>query len=134
MLEKKAETFNMNRVIDDFDEMTRNADQVQKQTLKEILHKNKSAIYLRNFGINGDTTTDPEEDFKALVPLVTDSELEPYIKRMVDGDTSPILTGHPVPAISLRFSFLQKPISKNDLFWWLCYSKVSLFGNEQLWN
>ncbi|KAF3559642.1 hypothetical protein F2Q69_00010343 [Brassica cretica] len=101
MLEKKAETFNMNRVIDEFDEMTRNADQVQKQTLKEILHKNKSAIYLRNFGINGDNTTDPEGDFKALVPLVTDSELEPYIKRMVDGDTSPILTGHPVPAISL---------------------------------
>ena len=103
MLEKKAETFNMNRVIDEFDEMTRNADQVQKQTLKEILHKNKSAIYLRHFGINGDNTTDPEGDFKALVPLVTDSELEPYIKRMVDGDTSPILTGHPAPAISLRF-------------------------------
>ncbi|CAF2124209.1 unnamed protein product [Brassica napus] len=99
MLEKKVETFNMNRVIDEFEEMTRNADQVQKQTLKEILHKNQSAIYLQNFGINGNTT-DPEA-FKALVPLVTDLDLEPYIKRMVDGDTSPILTALPVPAISL---------------------------------
>ncbi|KAG2290557.1 hypothetical protein Bca52824_050161 [Brassica carinata] len=115
MLEKKAETFNMNRVIDEFDEMTRNADQVQKQTLKEILHKNKSAIYLRNFGINGDNTTDPEGDFKALVPLVTDSELEPYIKRMVDGDTSPILTGHPAPAISLSTvlpSLVRDPLQR----------------------
>ena len=103
MLEKKVENFNMNRVIDEFEEMTRNADQVQKQTLKEILHKNKSAIYLQNFGINGNTT-DPEA-FKALVPLVTDLDLEPYIKRMVDGDTSPILTALPVPAISLRFPF-----------------------------
>ncbi|VVB13880.1 unnamed protein product [Arabis nemorensis] len=98
MLEK-VETFDMNRVIEEFDEMTRNADQVQRQTLKEILLKNKSAIYLQNYGINGNTT-DPEA-FTSLVPLVTDAELEPYIKRMVDGDTSPILTGQPVPAISL---------------------------------
>lgn len=100
MLEK-VETFDMNRVINEFDEMTRNADQVQKQTLKEILQKNKSAIYLQNCGLNGNTT-DPEA-FKSMVPLVTDLDLEPYIKRMVDGDTSPILTGQPVPAISLRF-------------------------------
>ncbi|KAG7570683.1 GH3 family [Arabidopsis thaliana x Arabidopsis arenosa] len=99
MLEK-VETFDMNRVIDEFDEMTRNADQVQKQTLKDILLKNKSAIYLQNCGLNGNAA-DSEEAFKAMVPLVTDVELEPYIKRMVDGDTSPILTGHPVPAISL---------------------------------
>ncbi|KAH0887502.1 hypothetical protein HID58_063598 [Brassica napus] len=99
MLEKKVETFNMNRVIEDFEEMSRNADQVQIQTLKDILLKNQSAIYLKNFGINKNTT-DPEA-FKALVPLVTDFELEPYIQRMVDGDTSPILTGRPVPAISL---------------------------------
>ncbi|CAN8314289.1 unnamed protein product [Cochlearia groenlandica] len=107
MLEKVV-TFNMNRVIDEFDEMTRNAEQVQRQTLVEILHKNQSAIYLQNLGLNnGNTTTtttttkDKEEAFKAMVPLVTDVDLEPYIQRMVDGDTSPILTGHPVPAISL---------------------------------
>ncbi|KAL1192178.1 Jasmonoyl--L-amino acid synthetase JAR1 [Cardamine amara subsp. amara] len=99
MLER-VETFNMNIVIDEFEEMTRNADQVQKQTLKEILQKNKSAIYLQNCGLNGNSTNQ-EETFKAMVPLVTDIELEPYIKRMVDGDTSPILTGRPVPAISL---------------------------------
>ncbi|CAN8286109.1 unnamed protein product [Cochlearia groenlandica] len=102
MLEKKVETFNMNRVIEEFDEMTRNAEQVQRQTLVEILHKNRSAIYLQNLGLNNNqNTTTEEEAFKAKVPLVTDVELEPYIKRMVDGDTSPILTGHPVPAISL---------------------------------
>lgn len=102
MLEK-VESFNMNRVIDEFDEMTRNAGQVQRQTLKEILEKNKAAIYLQNCGLDGNATTDPEAAFKANVPLVTDADLEPYIKRMVDGDSSPILTGHPVPAISLRF-------------------------------
>ncbi|KAG2309687.1 hypothetical protein Bca52824_029435 [Brassica carinata] len=106
MLEK-VETFNMNSVIEDFEEMSRNADQVQKQTLQDIIHKNQSAIYLRNFGISGNTA-DPEA-FKALVPLVTDIELEPYIQKMVDGDTSPILTGRPVPAISLR----EFPIDDN---------------------
>uniref|UniRef100_A0A1J3GCA1 Jasmonic acid-amido synthetase JAR1 n=1 Tax=Noccaea caerulescens TaxID=107243 RepID=A0A1J3GCA1_NOCCA len=100
MLEK-VESFNMNRVIDEFDEMTRNAGQVQRQTLKEILEKNKAAIYLQNCGLDGNATTDPEAAFKANVPLVTDVDLEPYIKRMVDGDSSPILTGLPVPAISL---------------------------------
>ncbi|CAE6053613.1 unnamed protein product [Arabidopsis arenosa] len=64
------------------------------------MNRNKSAIYLQNCGLSGNAA-DSEEAFKAMVPLVTDVELEPYIKRMVDGDTSPILTGHPVPAISL---------------------------------
>ncbi|CAH8300377.1 unnamed protein product [Eruca vesicaria subsp. sativa] len=70
----------MNRVVDDFEEMSRKADQVQKQTLKDILLKNQSAIYLQKFGINENTTD--SEALKALIPLVTDFELEPFIQRM----------------------------------------------------
>ncbi|KAI8024255.1 Jasmonoyl--L-amino acid synthetase JAR4 [Camellia lanceoleosa] len=38
---------------------------------------------------------------RILSPLVTRKDLEPYIQRMVDGDTSPILTGKPITTISL---------------------------------
>ncbi|KAI9109837.1 hypothetical protein K1719_018878 [Acacia pycnantha] len=52
----------------------------------------------RNLGLNG--RTDPET-FKATVPLVTHKEMEPYIKRMMDGDVSSILTGKPITTVSL---------------------------------
>ncbi|XP_010523788.1 PREDICTED: jasmonic acid-amido synthetase JAR1-like [Tarenaya hassleriana] len=97
MLEK-VETLDLTKVIDEFEEMTRNAEEIQRQTLVDILEKNKSTFYLQRCGLNGSTDID---DFKAMVPLVTDHELEPYIKRIVEGDKSPILTAQPVPAISL---------------------------------
>lgn len=98
MLEK-VEEFNMDKVIEEFEALTKDAERVQRETLKRILEDNASAEYLVSLGLNG--RTDPES-FKAFVPLVSHKDLEPYINRMIDGDSSSILTGKPIKGMSLR--------------------------------
>jgi len=94
----------MDKVIQEFELLTRDAERVQRETLKRILEDNASAEYLQSLGLNG--RTDPES-FKACVPLVTHKELEPYIYRIIDGDASPILTGKPITTMSLSSGTTQ---------------------------
>jgi len=94
------EKFDLEKVIEEFESLTKDAENVQKETLKKILKVNASAEYLQSLGLNG--RTDPES-FKACVPLVTYKGLETYINRIVDGDFSPILTRKPIADISLRY-------------------------------
>lgn len=98
MLEKMEE-INLDRVIEEFEAMTRDAGRVQKETLKRILDENGNSEYLQNLGLDGRTDL---ESFRACVPIVTHKDLEHYIKRIADGDSSPILTGRPITTISLR--------------------------------
>ncbi|KAK1275576.1 putative indole-3-acetic acid-amido synthetase GH3.5 [Acorus gramineus] len=97
MLEKMEESKH-ERVIEEFEALTKDAGRVQIETLRRILELNGEAEYLQSFGLGG--RTDPES-YKARVPLVTHSDLEPYIQRITDGEESPILTGKCVTAISL---------------------------------
>ncbi|KAL5571380.1 hypothetical protein UlMin_020977 [Ulmus minor] len=103
MLEKMEE-FNGEKVIEEFEAITSDAERFQKEALKKILEENGSAEYLQSLGLNG--RTDPES-FKACVPIVTHNDLEPYIMRIVDGDSSPILTGKPITTISLSSGTTQ---------------------------
>ncbi|XP_022974649.1 jasmonic acid-amido synthetase JAR1 [Cucurbita maxima] len=114
MLEKMVEAFDGEKVIEQFEEMTRDAERVQKETLKKILEENGSAEYLQNLGLNG--RTDPQS-FKDCVPLVYHEDLESYIQRIADGASSPILTGKPIKTISLSSGTTQgrpKLIPFND--------------------
>lgn len=95
----KMEEFNGDKVIEEFEALTKDAERIQRETLKQILEENGTAEYLQNLGLNG--RTDPES-YKAIVPIVTHKELESYILRIADGETSPILTGKPINTISLR--------------------------------
>ena len=99
MLEKKIEVMNIDKVIEEFEAKMMDAERVQRETLQKILEENGSAEYLQNLGLNG--RTDPES-FKDCVPLCTHKDLEPYIQRIADGDTSPLLTGKPITTMSLR--------------------------------
>ncbi|CAK8560716.1 unnamed protein product [Lathyrus sativus] len=96
-MREEVEKFDFEKVIEEFERITKDAGNVQKETLRRILEENASAEYLQDLGLNG--RTDPES-FKACVPLVTYKDLEPYINRLVD-DVSPILTGKPITAVSL---------------------------------
>ncbi|GMP59491.1 hypothetical protein CsSME_00022760 [Camellia sinensis var. sinensis] len=87
MLEKMDTKFDPEEVIEEFEMLTNDAER-----------------YLKKWGLNGRTD---HESFKAFVPLVTHKDLEPYIQRMVDGDTSPILTGKPITTISLSSGTTQ---------------------------
>ncbi|KAI4311450.1 hypothetical protein MLD38_036345 [Melastoma candidum] len=104
MLDKTEDIKTFERVIDEFESMTRDARRVQEETLGRILEVNSEAEYLRSLGIDGRTDLD---GFRARVPLVTHTDLEPYIQRIVDGDTSPILTGQPITTISLSSGTTQ---------------------------
>ncbi|PON42228.1 GH3-like hormone conjugating enzyme [Parasponia andersonii] len=103
MLEKMEE-FNGDKVIEEFEALTEDAERVQRETLKQILEENGSAEYLLSLGLNG--RTDPES-YKACVPIVTHKELETYIQRIADGETVPILTGKPITTISLSSGTTQ---------------------------
>ncbi|RZR92113.1 hypothetical protein BHM03_00020364 [Ensete ventricosum] len=96
---EKMRGFSHASVINEFEALTKDAGRLQRETLREILEQNGEAEYLHNFDLGG--RTDPDS-FKACIPLVTHSDLEPYIQRIADGDTSPVLTGKPITSISLR--------------------------------
>lgn len=102
MLEK-VKGFNGDRVVEEFEVLTKDSERVQRETLYRILKENGATEYLQNLGLGG--RTDPHS-FKACVPLVTHKDLEPYIMRIADGDALPILTGRPIKSISLRFVLL----------------------------
>ncbi|XP_062224673.1 jasmonoyl--L-amino acid synthetase JAR4-like isoform X2 [Phragmites australis] len=103
MLEKKCE-FRGEEAIAEFEEITLDAAAVQRETLRRILADNAAAEYLQGLGLAGRTDVD---SFRACVPLATHADLEPYIARIADGDTSPILTGKPVTSISLSSGTTQ---------------------------
>ncbi|XP_074575616.1 jasmonoyl--L-amino acid synthetase GH3.5-like [Curcuma longa] len=96
--------FSFESVIDEFEELTKDAGGHQRETLRKILEQNGEAEYLQKLGLGG--RTDPES-FKACVPLVTHSDLDPYIQRIANGETSPILTGKPISSISLSSGTTQ---------------------------
>ncbi|CAL5098422.1 unnamed protein product [Urochloa decumbens] len=78
------------------EEMTTDVDAVQERVLQEILSRNADAEYLATkCGLAGATD---RATFRAKVPMVEYEDLVPYIRRIADGDRSPILTGpeHPV--------------------------------------
>ncbi|KAL5205022.1 hypothetical protein ABZP36_009893 [Zizania latifolia] len=92
------------KMISRFEKMTRDAANVQRETLRRILDENAGVEYLRELGLGG--CTDPDS-FRARVPLTTHADIEPYVQRIADGDTSPVLTAKPVTAISLSSGTTQ---------------------------
>jgi hypothetical protein len=100
---KKAGEFSVEEVIAEFERLTLNAAAVQRETLRRILDENAGVEYLQRHGLAG--RSDPDT-FRACVPLATHDDLEPFIVRVADGDTSPVLTAKPITSISLRFVLL----------------------------
>uniref|UniRef100_A0A2N9IY93 Indole-3-acetic acid-amido synthetase GH3.6 n=1 Tax=Fagus sylvatica TaxID=28930 RepID=A0A2N9IY93_FAGSY len=76
------------------EDVTSNADEVQRRVLAEILSRSANVEYLQRHGLNGHT--DDPETFKKVVPVVTYEDLKPDIDRIANGDTSPILCSQPI--------------------------------------
>lgn len=85
-------------------EMTLNTDPAQENVLAEILTQNAETEYLKRFGLNGATD---RETFKSKVPVITYEDLLPDIQRIANGDTSPILSSHPISEFLTRFISLS---------------------------
>lgn len=96
-----------NDIMGWFDEVSENAGWVQTKTLRMILEANFGVEYLwKWFGdinIHGMDSSALEALYTSLVPLASHADFEPFIQRIVDGDTSPILTQQPITTLSLRY-------------------------------
>ncbi|CAL9227028.1 unnamed protein product [Arabidopsis halleri] len=75
------------------EELTSNADQVQRRVLEEILSLNADVEYLRRHDLNGRTD---RETFKNVMPVITYEDIQPEINRIANGDKSPILSSKPI--------------------------------------
>ncbi|KAH7293302.1 hypothetical protein KP509_28G019700 [Ceratopteris richardii] len=86
-------------IIIDFEDATRDAANVQRRVLEDILSHNARTEYLyQRCGLQGRIDL---HAFKERVPLVTHSDLKPYFDRIADGDENAILTADPVRTLSL---------------------------------
>ncbi|KAJ9556039.1 hypothetical protein OSB04_010653 [Centaurea solstitialis] len=106
--------FDGEQVIEEFEVLTKDAKRVQTETLKKILKENCEAEYLKKWGV--DDRTDPEA-YSSCVPLVTHKDLEPYIQKIANGASYPVLTGIPITRMSLSTGTTQgkpKLIPFND--------------------
>ncbi|XP_047314869.1 probable indole-3-acetic acid-amido synthetase GH3.1 [Impatiens glandulifera] len=75
------------------EDLTKNADSVQEKVLAEILTRNAHTEYLRRFKL-GEATD--RKTFKSNLPVITYEDLQPEIQRIANGDTSAILSSHPI--------------------------------------
>ncbi|XP_038981663.1 indole-3-acetic acid-amido synthetase GH3.10-like isoform X3 [Phoenix dactylifera] len=93
-------------IISWFEGLAENAGMVQTQTLRRIIELNHRTEYLQKW-LGRDLRVqdlDPaalESLFSSSVPLASHADHEPYIQRIADGDTSPLLTQEPITMLSL---------------------------------
>ncbi|KAI3818527.1 hypothetical protein L1987_12336 [Smallanthus sonchifolius] len=102
---KKMEIkFDSQKVIEEFESLTKDAKRVQIETLKKILKENGEAEYLQKWNLDG--RFDPQT-YSSCVPVVTHKDLEPYIQKIADGASHPVLTGKPITTITLSSGTTQ---------------------------
>ncbi|XP_027347018.1 indole-3-acetic acid-amido synthetase GH3.10-like isoform X2 [Abrus precatorius] len=93
-------------IISWFEDVSKNAGSVQTQLLCYILKQNYKVEYLKkwlgNYNILEMDACALESLFTSVVPLASHAEFEPFIQRIADGDTSPLLTQQPITTLSLR--------------------------------
>ncbi|XVE92797.1 hypothetical protein REPUB_Repub01dG0133200 [Reevesia pubescens] len=92
-------------IISWFESVTKNTAMVQTETIGRILKLNYGVEYLKKwFGdikIQEMDACALESLYTTLVPLASHADLEPFIQRIADGDTAPILTQQPIATLSL---------------------------------
>ncbi|XP_076883226.1 jasmonoyl--L-amino acid synthetase JAR4-like [Bidens hawaiensis] len=96
--------FDSATVIQEFESLTKDAKKVQIETLKKILKDNCEAEYLKKWNLNG--RFDPQT-YSSSVPVVTHKDLDPYIQKIADGASHPVLTGKPITTITLSSGTTQ---------------------------
>ncbi|KAI3844977.1 hypothetical protein MKW92_028374 [Papaver armeniacum] len=84
-------------LLEYIEEVTTNAEEIQKRVLSEILSRNEHVEYLQRKGLDGHTDS---ETFKKMLPVITYEDLKPDIDRIIsNGNTSspPFSVTNPFP-------------------------------------
>ncbi|KAJ1434583.1 GH3 family [Sesbania bispinosa] len=86
-------------------DVSKNAGSVQTQILSRILKQNHGVEYLNkwlgSYNIEEMDVCALESLFTSVVPLASHADFEPYIQKIADGETGPILTQQPLTTLSL---------------------------------
>lgn len=108
-MEPTEATYNGNgdtQIISWFEESAENVAAIQRQTLRRILELNHGVEYLKKWLGNIKLQDIMNENalesvFATLVPLASHADFEPYIQRIADGETAPLITQQPITTLSL---------------------------------
>lgn len=76
-----------------------NVKQIQDNLLEEILTPNLKTEYLQRFHMD----RFDKELFKKNVPVVTYEDIKPYIDRVVNGESSDVISNRPITGFLLRY-------------------------------
>jgi hypothetical protein len=116
-------------IISWFEDISKKAGQVQTETLRRILELNWGVEYLNKWlgdiNIQDMDASALESLYTSLVPPASHADLEPYISRIADGDTVPLLTKQPITLLSLRCVLFSSPLLSSHLF---LYYFFQVFG------
>ncbi|WJX49800.1 hypothetical protein P8452_36189 [Trifolium repens] len=97
--------FDYEKIITWFEDVTKNTAFVQTQILSNILKQNHGVEYLKKWlGDYNILEMEPcalESLFTSLVPIASHADFEPFIQRISDGDSAPLLTQQPITTLSL---------------------------------
>lgn len=85
--------------LKEIEKLTEKAGKFQESILKEILIQNGQTEYLSKY-IKGSKDV---KDFKRCVPVTTYKDIYPYIQRIINGEGSSLITGHPITEMLCRF-------------------------------
>lgn len=105
--------FDINQGFEEkLEDLTLNVKQIQDDLLEEILTRNAKTEYLQRFLVN----SFDKELFKKNVPVVTYEEFKPYIDRIVNGESSDVLSARPITGFLLRYIRTKKVLHLISFF------------------
>ncbi|XP_021763123.1 putative indole-3-acetic acid-amido synthetase GH3.9 [Chenopodium quinoa] len=78
--------------LKELERLTMNADEVQEELLEEIVTRNGDTEYLSKY-LRGSKDVSA---FKNRVPVISYSGIQPYIKRIANGEDSSLISGHTI--------------------------------------
>lgn len=98
--------------LKEIERLTEKADEVQKSILTEILTRNCETEYLFKYMEGSKNLL----EFKRIVPVITYKGIRPYIQRIVNGEDSSLITGHPITEMLSRYLSLSLILFSSSYF------------------
>lgn len=95
-----------NKIVTQFEEITKSASEVNKQLMLDIVRRNADTEYGKKYDFDEIHTL---EDFKEKVPFSCYDDYAPYIDRMVKNDEKGLITNDPIVHYALTSGSVDNP-------------------------
>lgn len=98
-MDGKSLEYKGEEALQELENLTEKADEVQEELLNEILTRNRETEYLKK---HMDGSTD-RSTFKLQVPVVSYDGIRPYIQRIANGEDYSLISAHPITEMLVRY-------------------------------